>query len=71
MGSDFSYSDMGTSGNSVYDSIQTALREEKITMKHEWRKKEKRIYIPKNTPEYITIPSFKFFMIEGKGNVFR
>ena len=37
-------------------------------MKHEWRKKEKGIYIPTNTPERITIPSFKFFMIEGKGN---
>ena len=29
MGSDFSYSDMGTSGSSVDDSIQTILREEK------------------------------------------
>lgn len=29
MGSDFSYSDMGSSGNSVDDSIQTILREEK------------------------------------------
>ena len=37
-------------------------------MKHEWRKKEKGIYIPTNKPERITIPSFKFFMIEGKGN---
>ncbi len=37
-------------------------------MKHEWRKKEKGIYIPKNKPELITLPSFKFFMIEGKGN---
>jgi hypothetical protein len=37
-------------------------------MKHEWRKKEKGIYIPKNKPERVTIPSFKFFMIEGKGN---
>jgi len=37
-------------------------------MKHEWKKKEKEFYIPKNKPEYIEIPSFKFFMIEGKGN---
>ena len=29
MGSDFSYSDMGSSGNSVDDSVQTILREEK------------------------------------------
>ena len=41
---------------------------EKIVMKHEWRKKEKGIYIPKNKPVILTIPSFKFFMIEGKGN---
>lgn len=37
-------------------------------MKHEWRKKEKEIYLPKNKPEHITVPSFKYFMIEGKGN---
>ncbi len=37
-------------------------------MKHEWRKKEKGIYLPKNRPERITLPSFKFFMIEGQGN---
>ncbi len=37
-------------------------------MKYEWRKKEKEIYIPKNNPVSIKVPSFKFFMIEGKGN---
>jgi len=37
-------------------------------MKHEWKKKEKTLYIPKNKPESITVPSFKFFMIEGQGN---
>ncbi len=37
-------------------------------MKYEWRKKEKSIYVPKNKPELITIPSFKFFMIQGAGN---
>lgn len=37
-------------------------------MKHEWRKKEKDIYLPKNKPEQINIPSYKYFMIEGKGN---
>jgi len=37
-------------------------------MKHEWRKKEKAIYLPKNKPVIITLPSHKFFMIEGKGN---
>ncbi len=37
-------------------------------MKHEWRKKEKQFYLPKNTPEKITIPEFQFFTISGKGN---
>ncbi|HIP33736.1 MAG TPA: hypothetical protein EYG89_03180 [Bacteroidia bacterium] len=37
-------------------------------MKYEWRKKEKIIYLPKNKPEIITLPSFKFFSIKGKGN---
>jgi hypothetical protein len=37
-------------------------------MKHEWRKHEKQYYLPKNQPEYIHIPKFKFFTISGKGN---
>ncbi|WP_368652951.1 GyrI-like domain-containing protein [Ornithinibacillus sp. 4-3] len=37
-------------------------------MKHEWRKKEKALYIPKQTPELITVPKQKFFMIKGTGN---
>lgn len=37
-------------------------------MKHEWRKKEKALYLPKNNPELAVIPPMKFFMIEGKGN---
>ena len=37
-------------------------------MKHDWRKKEKHIYIPKNKPESIILPPFKYFMVEGKGN---
>ena len=37
-------------------------------MKHEWRKKEKQFYLPKNKPEKITIPEFQFFTISGKGN---
>lgn len=37
-------------------------------MKHEWRKKEKEIYLPKNEPETIDVPEFKFFTIEGEGN---
>ncbi|MDY8135510.1 GyrI-like domain-containing protein [Aquimarina sp. 2201CG5-10] len=37
-------------------------------MKHEWRKKEKGIYIPKNKPEFINIPEFRFLTINGTGN---
>ena len=42
--------------------------EEEKNMKHEWRKIEKEIYVPKNKPELISIPPFKYFIIEGKGN---
>ena len=37
-------------------------------MKHEWKKNEKQFYLPKNKPELINIPKFKFFTIEGNGN---
>jgi hypothetical protein len=37
-------------------------------MKYEWKKQAKNLYLPKNKPELITVPSFKFFMIDGKGN---
>ena len=37
-------------------------------MKHEWRKKEKELYIPKQKPELVTVPEQKFFMIKGSGN---
>lgn len=37
-------------------------------MKHEWRKKEKGIYLPKNKPVVITIPTYQFLTIEGEGN---
>ncbi len=37
-------------------------------MKHEWRKKEKEIYLPKNKPCIVDIPEFKYFTIEGEGN---
>jgi|WetSurSiteA1Bulk_404760.scaffolds.fasta_scaffold01919_3 hypothetical protein len=37
-------------------------------MKHEWKKTEKQFYLPKNGPELISIPAFKFFIIKGKGN---
>ncbi|NJO92869.1 MAG: hypothetical protein HC831_30790 [Chloroflexia bacterium] len=37
-------------------------------MKHEWKKHEKNIYLPKNKPEIVTIPEYKFFTINGEGN---
>lgn len=37
-------------------------------MKHEWRKAEKSIYIPKSKPEVIDIPGYKFIVLSGAGN---
>lgn len=37
-------------------------------MKHEWRKHEKEVYIPKNKPEIIIVPEFKYFTINGSGS---
>ena len=37
-------------------------------MKNEWRKDEKQFYLPKNKPELISVPGFKFFTINGEGN---
>ncbi|MCX6267060.1 MAG: GyrI-like domain-containing protein [Bacteroidetes bacterium] len=37
-------------------------------MKHEWKKSEKKFYLPKNRPEIIVIPKFKFLSIKGRGN---
>ena len=37
-------------------------------MKHEWKKHEKGLYLPKNKPEIITVPPLNFFSVEGKGN---
>jgi len=39
-----------------------------VTEKHEWRKKEKQFYIPKNKPEVIDVPEFKFISLRGEGN---
>lgn len=39
-----------------------------LIMKHEWKKQEKTLYLPKNKPELVTVPSFNFFTIDGKGN---
>ena len=38
-------------------------------MKHEWRKKEKEYYIPKENPQLLEIPEFKFFTLKGQGNL--
>ncbi|GAA0714293.1 GyrI-like domain-containing protein [Paraclostridium ghonii] len=37
-------------------------------MKHEWRKREKEYYIPKEKPQLVEIPKFKFFTLKGRGN---
>lgn len=37
-------------------------------MKHEWRKNEKYLYLPKEKPELITVPAQKYLAIKGKGN---
>lgn len=37
-------------------------------MKHEWKKHEKELYAPKETPQLTSVPKQKFFMIKGKGN---
>lgn len=37
-------------------------------MKHEWRKHEKELYVPKNKPALIVIPKLKYFTIIGNGN---
>jgi hypothetical protein len=37
-------------------------------MKHEWRKEEKHIYLPKHKPQIVEIPEYKFLTISGEGN---
>jgi len=37
-------------------------------MKHEWKKDEKGIYMPKDKPMLVTVPKYNYFMINGKGN---
>jgi len=43
-------------------------KKEDFNMKHEWRKNDKQFYLPKDKPETIVIPKFKFYSIEGQGN---
>jgi len=55
-----------------YKQLNTLKHNQQITedynMKHDWKKNDKQIYLPKNKPETILVPKFKFFTIEGKGN---
>jgi hypothetical protein len=37
-------------------------------VKYEWKKQDKKLYLPGNEPGTITVPSMKFFMLDGKGN---
>lgn len=37
-------------------------------MKHEWRKKEKELYIPKQKPQLIDIKEYKYLTLQGQGN---
>ena len=37
-------------------------------MKYEWRKQDKKLYIPKQTPEIITLDEYTYIEIEGEGN---
>jgi hypothetical protein len=37
-------------------------------MKYEWKKQEKEFYLPKEKPESVVVPKFKFFILNGKGN---
>lgn len=37
-------------------------------MKYVWRKEEPEYYLPKNEPEIIVVPEFKYLTIRGKGN---
>ncbi|HWR62237.1 MAG TPA: GyrI-like domain-containing protein [Clostridia bacterium] len=37
-------------------------------MKYEWKKQARELYLPKRTPEIVTVPSMKFFMLDGRGN---
>lgn len=37
-------------------------------MKHEWRKHEKALYMPKNQAEIVSVPKFGFFTLKGRGN---
>ncbi len=37
-------------------------------MKHEWKKHEKALYLPKNKPEVVVVPKLSFYCIDGSGH---
>lgn len=37
-------------------------------MKHDWKKTEKQYYKPDSNPQFIRIPSFRYFSISGQGD---
>lgn len=37
-------------------------------MAHDWKKAEKKFYLPGSKPEVINIPAFRFFSVNGQGN---
>ena len=39
-------------------------------MKHEWRKAEKDLYLPKKEPVKVIVPKFKYFAIKGEGSFY-
>ncbi|UPW20338.1 GyrI-like domain-containing protein [Agarivorans sp. TSD2052] len=39
-----------------------------MQLKHEWRKTEKALYLPKNKPEVVNVPEFTFITISGEGS---
>ena len=36
--------------------------------KHEWRKDEKDLYLPKSQPQFVDVPELQFVTISGQGN---
>lgn len=41
---------------------------ERLAMKQDWKKQDKKYYLPGDKPEIIQIPEFRFFTIKGSGN---
>jgi hypothetical protein len=39
-----------------------------LMKKHEWRKHEKHLYLPKQKPVFIQLPPMNYFTIQGEGN---